>query len=171
MGWYQYAMNVNSGYFDEVRRVYGLTEAIFFLWFVSNTGQRMVWRLGMISIVIIVPLWFILEWVIPLNWLKIEHTIELAYFQALYRILVSFLAGYTLLQLNEKQEEHFLVSAYWLVGGILLYNFATFFIMILQRVDLAAKVWYLHNVMNIITYIFYSVGFYYSGMSRQRNQR
>lgn len=165
MGWYQYVMDSDHLFSNEIRRLYGLVEAIFFLWFLSVKSDSQLKRVGVILIYLIIPIWLVFEILIPQAWLTLG-LIELAYFQGVYRICVAFLATILLLKMVESQARLLKSSSFWLIAGILIYNFSTFFIMVMQRIDLAERLWYLHNLVNIITYLIYCLGFYYSSTDK-----
>lgn len=162
VGWYQYASGSSVPHWDVLRRSYALVEALFFFWLVSHTAESSISRTARLTMYAIIPFWLILEVFIPLGWLASlggDET-EIAYFQALYRTLAAFLSGFALLQLAEKDTFHWAKPLPWFLFGILVYSLATFVMMLLQREGaLAERFWYLHNVINLVTYILFSLGF------------
>lgn len=175
LGWhlYQYYLGMIDGWVsfayyepirfavDIVKRSYGLFEGLCFLWFVSIGSDLKVRQLARWAMISIIPVWIFFEVLLPYNIIDYVLTYKIAYYQAAYRILVSFLGGYALLKGIENdllKVRHF---KSWLLVAVFTYNLGTFFIMILQRTTLAPRFWYLHNTLNMLTYIIYSLGLIY----------
>ncbi|MCH6235121.1 hypothetical protein [Cognataquiflexum rubidum] len=79
-------------------------------------------------------------------------------FDPFYEISIAFMAGFVLLQMVEKEDSVSDKPMFWIFLGIFFYCFSTFFIATFLNTDLSEKLWFLHNIFNITTYGFYTVG-------------
>lgn len=173
LGWYQHMQYLkttagtmdlkqyesNAFYFDLMRRTYGLLEALFFLWFIFLLSREQLSKMIKWSVPLVVLSWVLFEIMFPFGLLQNPLRFELAYFQAIYRVLAAFFGGFALLQLVEYNLLDAKSGLHWLLFGVFMYNLATFFIMLLQRVPLGEKLWYLHNSVNMLSYLIYARGF------------
>jgi hypothetical protein len=159
-GWYIFFHQSLIPYLLYGSLFYSVFESLFFLWLTTRhltyTTRK---KIRTIVIGIIVG-WFI--YTISKGLAvggEISHS---SLFDAFYQILISFLSGFALLQMVEKSENKIIDdSMFWILLGIFFYCFCTFFVFVLKlsiEHSLADQLWPLHNVVNITTYIFYSIG-------------
>ncbi|MCW5910121.1 MAG: hypothetical protein KIT62_03555 [Cyclobacteriaceae bacterium] len=141
-------------YITHVITLYSLIEACIFFWFISKSARHK----------LAVRLSTILFWITPLLWttlMVVRFLILKAspgqIFDPFYTISVSFLAGFTVLEIIER-EDPVSRAIFWILLGMFFYCFCTFFIMGLLNTLLSERIWVLNNIFNIITYGFYSVG-------------
>ena len=156
---------LTSIYFDKTRylllifNVYSLLEALFFFWFVWATAlSDFIRNIAKALLYLTLPLWILFIFIFPLLVKEISRS---AAFDTTYYIITSFLAGFALLQLVENEKSVFTSSSFWFTLGIFFCSFCTFDIMTFLQTILANKSWFLNNVFNIISYAFYSLGFWY----------
>lgn len=156
---------LTSIYFDKTRylllifNVYSLLEALFFFWFVWATAlSDFIRNIAKALLYLTLPLWILFIFIFPLLVKEISRS---AAFDTTYYIITSFLAGFALLQLVENEKSVFTSSSFWFTLGIFFCSFCTFYIMTFLQTILANKIWFLNNVFNIISYAFYSLGFWY----------
>ena len=81
-------------------------------------------------------------------------------FVIVYEIPISFLSGFLLLTYIEKNKRPFELPDFWVICGIFFYCFTSFFITAFMETSLLKSVWWVHNMINIITYLIYTYGFY-----------
>lgn len=158
-GWYTWYTHGQSSLHYTINFLYNIyspIEAIFFLWFLSNIARSPVDNSAKVAMYTMLPLWLVLDVLLP----KLNITFAFSFFDPAYNILVAFIAGITLLHLIEKEAEISINPFFWTLFGIFLYNFSSFFIMLLKFTDFAGQLWFLHDTMNIITYLFFAVGFW-----------
>lgn len=139
--------------------IYSITEALFFsYWIVLGTNFTLLKRIGYS---VIVMTFF---WVIYLCFAGIEvgsSISRLVLFDVFYQVAVAFIAGFALLNLIENENEISKIPSFWILTGIFFYCFSTFFIFVIKlSIDqkTANQLWPLHNVVNITTYVMYSIG-------------
>ena len=136
--------------------VYKPIEAIGLMWFIrffliSISQQKRIVYLA----ISMVPAWIFFSYLFP----ALVQVTDFRFFDALYRIIVAYLAYLALLQLTKKPEPLIQQPAFWFLGGVFYYCFSTFFIMVLQKTQLKEFFWWVHNAVNISAYIIYTVGF------------
>ncbi len=73
-------------------------------------------------------------------------------------MLFSFATAIVILQIIETHRNVGSSIRFWILLGIFFYCFTTYFVMGLLVTKLA-KVWYLHNIVNITTNLIYGFGF------------
>lgn len=153
---------VRSGDIHIATRVfqfYSLFEAFFFLGCLLrlsvNSTVRRIARLAMF----IVPwLWLGLMVIAPL--LQPQFNQGSAIFDFIYEASVSFLSGFALLALAEKNERMMDLPECWILLAIFIYCFGTFFIMAFLKSFLSQRIWFINNIVNVISYALYAIGFY-----------
>jgi hypothetical protein len=107
-------------------------------------------------LLIITPVfWLFFIWLFP-NLLFTDATASQVY-DTIYEVAISFLSGYALLQMAE-QKDGLLSYKVWILFGVFFYCFCTFFLMNFLNTVLSHQIWFLNNIFNIITYLFYSAG-------------
>lgn len=138
--------------------VYALVEALFFFW--------LIWSLSISVNIRGISRFFLfcapVGWILTLTWPMFEtgKTGQSAPFVVSYEIAVSFLAGFALLALAEKEERLWNNSAFWFLLAIFFYCFCTFFVMTFLGKELVVSLWPLNNIINMVTYGLYSLGWW-----------
>ncbi len=141
-----------------VFNVYSLLEALFFFWFLQATIVYQPLRtIARVCLFGTVPFWLFSVLIYP--YLAEGNPSRNAPFDAIYEIVVSFIAGFALLQLVEKEDSVFSNEVFWFTLGIFFYCFCTFFIMSFLQTNIGLQIWFLNNIINIISYSFYTLGF------------
>jgi hypothetical protein len=132
-----------------------LVEACFFFWLTyNNTSLKLLKRISM-SLLIVTPFFWLLLMIIRSG---IMNTSPGQVFDPFYEVSVAFLVGFILLQIVEQDTTLSNNPIFWILLGVFFYCFCTFFIMGFLNTLLSQKIWFLNNILNIITYIFYSIG-------------
>lgn len=148
-----------TSYLLLVFNVYSLLEALFFFWFLWSTAPSdSIRKISRTFLYLTLPLWIFLIFVLPMIVKEISRS---AAFDTTYYIITSFLAGFVLLQRVENEKSVFSNPWFWFTLGIFFCSFCTFYIMAFVQTILANKIWFLNNIFNIISYTFYSLGFWY----------
>jgi len=136
---------------------YSLLEALFFFWFISKTSLSVILRRATnVCLYGIIPVWIFCDVVYPLF---VSSDGRGASFDVIYEVLVSFLAGFSLLRWAESDDAIGSSYGFWLTVGIFFYCFCTFFIMFFLETVMASRLWFLNNIFNVIAYVFYVIGF------------
>gem|GEM_PF-5986740 len=131
---------------------------MFFFWVIGQFSNRAALKsINKYALWLSLPGWIILAQVSES--ISTEE-MEVDLFPMVYRVINSFLASSALLELVEEgQSDLFNKFRFWILVAILFYTFTTFFITLIG-LKFGKEVWYLHNILNITTYILYSIGFY-----------
>ena len=138
---------------------YSLVECSFFLYFLKQaTLSRFVKKLNSILIAFYFILWLLIHF-LPVS-MNMQLKSANSFFIALYEMPVSFISGYVLLNLIESGDRPSNYPAFWFSSGIFLYCFTTFFITSLMHTELLNRIWFVHNIINMATYISYTYGFF-----------
>jgi hypothetical protein len=145
-------------------RVYSLIEALNFFWFIRQSGS--VKSIRYFSTVLL--------WITPMLWIIVMglkpfliNTSVSQLFDPFYEVTSAFLAGFVLLQIAEQSHSIADSSAFWILLGIFFYCFCTFFLMGFLNTIFSQKIWFVNNIINIITYIFYSIGLWQNRRVRE----
>ena len=142
-------------YLSNIFNFYSLIEACFFYWFIIyNAKLRFTKVVAQALFFITVLFWFVLVVIQP----SFFKTTPGQLFDPFYEVGVAFLSGFTLLQLVERESSVTIIPVFWILLAIFFYCFCTFFIMGFLNTLLSQKIWFLNNIINIITYVFYSIG-------------
>lgn len=133
--------------------LFPFVEAIFLFWFLGfHIQERSLKKLSYGFIFLIIPYYAIAIYYLGTN-------IEGSYFNSVYNILVSFLSGYVLLQAAEKYENMSSEPIFWFTLCIFTYAFGTFFMFSIFDSGIRNHIWFLHNIITIISYCFAAYGF------------
>lgn len=139
--------------------LYSLVESFFFFWFLWITAPSNSLReISKILLYSTLPFWIICIIAVPLITKEISGG---GAFATTYYVIVSFLAGFAMLQLVEKEKSVFSDSLFWFTLGIFFCSFCTFYIMTFVQTFISHQIWFLNNVFNIIIYLFYTFGFWH----------
>ncbi len=83
-----------------------------------------------------------------------------AAFDMFSSIVLSFCAAAVMLQLTQRVEKLTKEPAFWFTTSIFIYFFCTNFLFsLIENRELLFKIWFLHNLINIITYLIDMKGF------------
>ena len=142
---------------DRVFDAYCILESTLFFWIVRSRIAGLT-GLGFLKSVVLFsfPLFIVSVYILPLV-LKFSFS-GMAIFNMAYEIVISFYAGVELLRLIEEKRDPLAAPFFWVVLGIFFYCFSTFFIMSLLYSGISFSIWYVNNIINIITYLMYSYG-------------
>jgi len=143
-----------------VSTYYSVLESLFFTRWIAWHSSRTIKTMARVVTVVSV-IWIIF---LPFNGIAQFGTlVRLTLFDAFYQTAVSFLSGFALLKIIEQEGKPFTKPDFWILAGIFIYCFSTFFVFVLKSSvaqEFADKLWPIHNLVNIITYMFYSIGLY-----------
>lgn len=141
--------------------VYCLAECTIFLWIVLAPHDGPSYRrFLMVLLLIVLPSWLFFIFILPTS-LSVngQYLTGSGLFNSLYQVCIAYMAASKLLKIIEKIPTPYDAPIFWVVLGIFVYCFGTFFEMIfLWKKLVAQEIWYIHNIINIVTYIIYSIG-------------
>lgn len=151
--------NGHRGRINLTYNVYSLVEAVFFIYLIKTFIQNLLFKKVSSILFYLTPfLWFVLQMIRIMN--PSRGFLPGKFFDLYYEITFSFLAGFVLLEMVEKYDSVSDKPMFWIFLGIFFYCFSIFFIATFLNTELSQKLWFLHNIFNIITYVFYTVGLY-----------
>ncbi len=137
---------------------YPVIEGIFFFWLIMYfSGRGNVHNISRIGMFLVLPMWLLAETIFTDRF----WAADLGLFHMFYRVICAFLAAFTLLKIVESRESVMQSPRFWHLSGVLLYAFGTFFIATIRETSLADQLWYVHNLVNVFTYIIFTAGFYF----------
>ncbi len=93
-----------------------------------------------------------------------EYSKYIATFQSIYFVLVS-LTGFYFLFVDQEYSNILAVPEFWVLSGTLLYFSGALFSFLLSdrvftyNISAITGLWFLHNIFNLIRYVFYGIGF------------
>ncbi len=135
--------------------IYCLVECTFFFWIISSYVDFLFKSLLRLFFIISLPVWIICLYLIPI--LFFTEIPGIALFNLAYEVVISFLAVHVLLKFIEGEKQVSAIPAFWFFLGMFFYCFTTFFLMSFIDSSVGKKIWWAHNVFNMITYLFYSI--------------
>lgn len=158
-GWYASHHDTLEIYFLYTSFFYSLFESVFFIWLIKNYSKSKALKQVGNVVLIIIGLW---SGYTLFKGLSVQgDTSQTSQLDVFYQVAVSFLGGFTLLSMAEKEEQLTNVPMFWIFTGIFFYCFSTFFIFVIKSTlenEQANRLWPIHNIVNIITYILYAIG-------------
>lgn len=137
--------------------IYSLIEALFFYWFIFRCARSRYIKLICKVFFYITPL-FWLAFVLLFPSLFPTKDTSSQIFDTVYEIMVSFFAGFVLLEMVETHDSITVQFDFWILLGLFFYCFCTFFMMGFLNTFFSQKIWFMNNIINIIAYLFYSIG-------------
>lgn len=135
--------------------IYLFLEAFFFLWIGTYFLVKKIKK----SIRLIIGLFFLIFFFVK-YYLEFRQDIFIHpfFFSMSCLVVISLITGYSLLKMSEQDIDLLSFSWFWILSGIFLYSFGTFFIDALLYTKISTHIWFIRNYINIIQYGFFEVG-------------
>jgi len=134
---------------------YLVYEAFFFLWIASFNFELGIRTRIRNSIGVVFILLFLTKFYFDFFEGNILYS---SIIQMFILIVISFILGFSLLRMAEQRDDILSYPWFWILAGIFLYSFGTFFIDALLYSQIIDRIWYTRNIINIIQYGFFVVG-------------
>lgn len=148
-GWYSF-LTKNGSINTYVRDVYSLIEALILFWLVSSVTENRILKYVLKNAwIFLIPVWCV----------GIIHKDIIVVCRTTSKVLLAFASCFCLLKLVEADVRVSQNPIFWILLGIFFYFFCSFFFVSLLATQLDVKVWYLHNIINIIANLIYFYGF------------
>jgi hypothetical protein len=158
IGIYTWVRTGNNKLASLIYSLYSLAEALVFLAFIRySSGNLLLKRFVSLMWVLTLLHWLGLMIYSLVN--PASNFLISAIFDPVYQVVASFLAGFVLLEIVERNLKPVQTPTFWILLGIFFYCFCTFFILGLVNTILGQKLWWLHNIFNITAYGLYAMGF------------
>ncbi|WP_194976516.1 hypothetical protein [Aquiflexum lacus] len=149
-GWYMYITNNTQGNWF-FRYAYSLVEPLFYFWWIGYFSQsKVVVKLTKIFMLLSFLFWLLIIFYQP----------AFSTYYIFTEVSLAFFAGFLVLEIVEGKKEKSLPLSFWIVFGIFFYNFCTFFVKGLLNTQIATDLWFIQNVVNIITNLIFALGFW-----------
>lgn len=140
--------------------LYPLIESVFQFWFFGRQiSDPSIKRVANIFLIAMLPYYLITVFLAG-------TMLDKFYFNTTYNILISFISGFVLLKAAEKFEEMFKEPIVWIALGVLTYSLGTFFLYSIFDTEIRKHIWYIHNIVSILTNLLIARGFYTIGKSQ-----
>lgn len=158
--------DISMGYmhFNEIEGVsiyifsaYSLGEALFFFWLIRYLGPTEILKKVAGFFLVVTPFVWI---AVQIPFYEAGKTARNIPFDTSYEVAAAFLAGFALLSMAEQEGKLATSAEFWLILGVFFYCFCTFFLMTFLGSQLSLNLWPLNNIINILTYLFYSLGWW-----------
>ena len=134
--------------------VYDLVEATVLFWFIRMTSENpAIKKICIILITIAIPSWFIIYFSYQ------DEQPHMAGYSTSYNIAVAFLTGFALLKLGETGASIKQMPMFWILMGLFVYSFCTFFITSLFDTELRDNIWFFKNTIAFVSYLIFTKGF------------
>jgi hypothetical protein len=133
---------------------------LIFLFLSTIINSKREKKIGQFAAFSLIPIW--LFFILLSDDSIFSHYISHPIFDAGYEILLAFASAYVCLRLTEYNGTMHRKELLWIVIGIFFMNFCTFFIYSFVRSEIGEQVWFISNIVNLITYVIYTYGFYYA---------
>lgn len=159
-GWYVYSNEQNPIPHSILQYSYLFFEAIFFVWlcteFLNFTKAKV---LRKVFYILLFMTFVYKGWVLySTNWNSSLAAEINSLLDGVFLVSISFLSAFALLHIAEKEYNILQFPWFWILSGIFLYCFGSFFIDILVQTGLFISLFKLRNYVNIIQYGFFIVG-------------
>lgn len=138
---------------------YSIIESSVFFWFAFQSTSSITLRRITIGMLMISSIAWIICFYLSFHILIGGSPSGI--YVSLYEVIGSFVVGAVLLELLEKEISITTSPKFWILLGIFFYCFCSFFIMGFLETIAAQKLWFVSNIINIVTYIFYSIGLWH----------
>jgi hypothetical protein len=149
LGWYFYLTKYADGH-TYFRYAYNLFEPLFLCGFLGELLPKNKLRIFCHwAWILIFPFWL----------LSIFYPGLYAMYKISTEVFIAFVSSFCLLSLVEKEISWIQMPVFWILIGIFFYNFSTFFFMGLSTTDLGNRLWFMHNIINVTTYLFFMVAY------------
>lgn len=138
--------------------VYSPIEAVFISLFFLKVGySKIIRQIASYGIFIWPLVWLFLD--MDFKTFKWVDTPYNGIFVSAYEIVLASLSAACILHLTTTNESLFKLPLFWFLLGIFIYCFCTFFVNALVQTNVMNDIWFLHNIINIITYLIYTKAF------------
>jgi hypothetical protein len=147
-GWHFYVTR-NEAANLYTRHFYDLFEILFLFWFLGQASpDRLTKLLFANAWIVVIPFWMT----------RFFYLETISVFRISTEVFIAFAACFSILRRVEVNAHATRTLTFWLLLGVFFYCFSTYFIMGLLATHLS-KLWYTHNIINILTNVIYLVGF------------
>jgi hypothetical protein len=156
-----FAVDVIGMYFESTRKVvviiYALLEITFFMLLLRHFFKTKFLKQLAIVLALLFAMVWTLSFVVFVDIEKFFGAIRKLY-DMFYCIVVSVLSGYLVLKMIEE-EDAIERSSFWILLAVFISTFCSFFVSAFIREEVGQKIWYLHNLVSILTCFIFTKAF------------
>lgn len=163
--WY---VNVTDAPIDprHIFNIYALVEGLFFFWLIRTLSPNAMFKRIAESFLVITPLVWCFVLTAPVI---ASGSTPVMPFVVYYELVASFLGGFVLLANAEKNGQIWSSSGFWFLLAVFFYCFCTFFVMTFLGRRMVFNLWPLNNIINMLTYLFYTLGWLLYGRAGEES--
>lgn len=149
---------INNSLINQITfNLYSLFEFLFLVWFLMQlSAVSKVKTIYRYILLVLIPFWMYAHYRAAGS---LNITTYSALFDSVSAIVISFIAAFELLELTKKGINLTQQYAFWFVTGIFFYFFCCNFLFGFLEMDFLRSIWFLHNIICIITYLVITKGF------------
>lgn len=142
-----------------IQNVYSLVDATFIFWFLGRmiNSPRAARYTNALALSML-PIWFVCSFILKDTLIRGNSLSAL--FETGYGIIIVIVSAFVLLKMTEIGQRNPSQSLIWLVIGLFFYNFCHFFLSCFVSSEIADKIWFMSNLINVITMFMYSYAFF-----------
>ena len=156
VGYFYVRREINAAKF--IFNIYSPIEAGVFSFFIYSIGySTIVKRLAITGFFIFLLAWLVLD-VDLKNFVWKDNAFN-GLFVTSYEIVIAALSAVCLLHITTVENRLINFPLFWMLLGLFIYCFSTLFINALVETNMMSEIWYIHNVVNILTQLIFTWGF------------
>jgi len=150
------ADHINSSRF--LYNLFAPVEAVLLSLFFYITGYvKIIRQIAAVCIFILPAAWIVLDFEFsPLKWVDTPYN---GIYVTAYEIVIASLSAACILHLTTNSPSLTVLPQFWFLLAIFVYCFCTFFVNALVQTKVMEEIWFLHNIINIISYFIYTKAF------------
>jgi hypothetical protein len=149
-GWYSF-LTKNGLANQNMRFVYILIETVFYFWFTGSLIQSKIANLLIKNVwILLLPLWFFAT----------QSADGMRYYMVIFQITISGIISYCMIKSIETEESIWQQLVFWILLGSFFYYFSTFFFMSFLDSQFGLNLWYMRNIIGVISNLIFAWGFF-----------
>jgi hypothetical protein len=139
--------------------LYSIFECSMLLWMVRHRQNHLTFKAYFMTLLISVSMWTACQYLYGKSFLFALIAIApLSIFIIIYQAFLVFYCAKEILCLCENENRIILSPLYWIHTGIFFYSIGTFFIMGFLSNPILHNMYYINNIVNIVTHLLFLIG-------------
>jgi len=148
--------------------IYAFTETMFMLWFLEKCSNKWLSDIIKVLFIIMFLLWFAYYFVFVFQIFELNYN---DLFDSISAIIISSISAVCLLEMTKRSERITILPAFWFLSGIFFYFFCANFIFGFLQTDFVKQIWFIHNIINILTYFIFTKAFLVVGKLKSKQSQ
>jgi hypothetical protein len=135
--------------------IFSLVEIIFLAWYMREVTSNLILR----KILLIAMPLILISWIsVRFYFAKDSHAYS-PVFDSVTAIFISSFAAIILLGMTQQNSGLKNQPDFWFLTGTFVYFFCANFIFSLLGTEIINRVWFIHNLLNVLVYCLFTIGF------------